>query len=99
MKFIPEPRRAPSVPLSTVGARRDFFCVICIHPPGSHRSGGRGAFLRYFDSSPVLGLLLFTFQNGVTYKPGTLCSLLHCTRLGLTVLFSSGVGPGVPISD
>ena len=34
----------------TVGSRRGFFCIICILPPGPHRGGVKGAFLRYFDS-------------------------------------------------
>ena len=42
---------------------------------------GAGALLRYIDASPVLGLLLFTFDKGVTYKPGTLLTAtLHPSR-------------------
>ena len=75
MKFIPEPRRAPSVPLSTVGARRGFFLRYLYSAPRAPPRWGSGGFFVFYLFIPVLGLLLFIF-----YKRESPISPMHALR-------------------
>ena len=75
MKFIPEPRRAPAVSLSTVGARRGLFLRYLYSAPRAPPRWGSGGFFVFYLFIPVLGLLLFTF-----YKRESPISPMHALR-------------------